>query len=191
MLLSLAFVISVLQVSVMAEYRYSATDGGNVVFGVGNSEEVYSNSVPFDVEVIDQANRYAVDVEYSDMNIDVKSAIWNVNSYEYDVTMVDEKQMVSVTVINHSDRPVYAKVEASMDNKLMATPSYTAELLDGRFMIPAVHPHGTPTSVTTTFEILPKDGLWQSYINYVISQDHLIEDNKYVAGSVTLSVMSE
>ena len=207
LLLALVCFASVFQRPLMAEFRLSPTRSSSVEI-----QNIYKNAVPFDVEVIDRGSRYAVDVEYSDMTIQVESAIWNVNTYQYDVIIegqatnegdlmvtTDEENPVSdpsvwVTVYNHSDRAIYAELNAELDEHLKASVTCTAEVHNNRFVVPAVVPipngQTQATNVTTTFVISPKEGSWQTYINRIIAREDF-NQRDYVAGTITVLVTSE
>lgn len=51
---------------------------------------------PVDIAVTERVSRYAVDVVYGELSIDVKSAVWNVNEYIYDVEMYTTSEETTV-----------------------------------------------------------------------------------------------
>ena len=186
-ILMLVMMIYISNFSVIADYVIGQENRGDTIF---QGEEA---SVPFNVSVIYRASRYAVDVEYSDMNINVKSAIWNVNTYEYDVVMEDDTPEITVTVINHSDLPIKAQIDSVLtDLDLQFTKTCTVETDElGAFQVPAVQAEEDAMKVTTTIAISPKNGLtWQAYINRVIAEG-VPPNGKTIVGSVILSVSKE
>lgn len=66
------------------------------------------NAYPIEVEVLNRESRYAVDIEYTDFVINVKSAIWNVNTYVYDVEM--EGSLESVEVMQTVETTTFSPV---------------------------------------------------------------------------------
>ncbi len=164
-----------------AEYIVGDANSGDTVFNEKKTE------TPFEVDVIYRASRYAVDVEYSDLNIYVESAVWNVNTYEYEVTMADDTPEFTVTVINHSDLSVGASISATVEEGLSATQRDSDGNSDGKLMIPAVTHGGDATSAYTVIAITAN---WQTYINSVISKN-VIENGKSVVGAITLVVSKD
>lgn len=185
-ILMLVMMIYISNFSVIADYVIGQENRGDMIF---QGEEA---SVPFDVSVIYRASRYAVDVEYSDMNINVKSAIWNVNTYEYDVVMEDDNPKITVTVINHSDLPIKAQIDSvPTDSDLQFTQTCTVETDQlGAFQVPAVQAQKDAMTVTTTIAISPNGLTWQKYINRVIAEG-VPPNGKTIVGSVILSVSKE
>ena len=185
-ILMLVMMIYISNFSVIADYVIGQENRGDMIF---QGEEA---SVPFDVSVIYRASRYAVDVEYSDMNINVKSAIWNVNTYEYDVVMEDDTPEITVTVINHSDLPIKAQIDSvPTDLDLQFTQTCTVETDQlGAFQVPAVQAQKDAMTVTTTIAISPNGLTWQEYINRVIAEG-VPPNGKTIVGSVILSVSKE
>ena len=185
-ILMLVMMIYISNFSVIADYVIGQENRGDTIF---QREEA---SVPFDVSVIYRASRYAVDVEYSDMNINVKSAIWNVNTYEYDVVMEDDTPEITVKVINHSDLPIKAQIDfvpTDLDLQFTQTCTVKTDKL-GAFQVPAVQAQDA-MKVTTTIAISPKNGLtWQKYINRVIAEG-VPPNGKTIVGEVILSVSKE
>lgn len=185
-ILMLVMMIYISNFSVIADYVIGQENRGDMIF---QGEEA---SVPFDVSVIYRASRYAVDVEYSDMNINVKSAIWNVNTYEYDVVMEDDTPEITVTVINHSDLPIKAQIDsvpADLDLQFTQTCTVETDQL-GAFQVPAVQAQKDAMTVTTTIAISPNGLTWQEYINRVIAEG-VPPNGKTIVGSVILSVSKE
>ncbi len=185
-ILMLVMMIYISNFSVIADYVIGQENRGDTIF---QGEEA---SVPFDVSVIYRASRYAVDVEYSDMNINVKSAIWNVNTYEYDVVMEDDTPEITVTVINHSDLPIKAQIDSvPTDSDLQFTQTCTVETDElGAFQVPAVQAQKDAMTVTTTIAIKPNGLTWQAYINRVIAEG-VPPNGKTIVGAVILSVSKE
>ena len=126
------------------------------------------------------------------MNINVKSAIWNVNTYEYDVVMEDDTPEITVTVINHSDLPIKAQIDSvPTDLDLQFTQTCTVETDQlGAFQVPAVQAQKDAMTVTTTIAISPNGLTWQEYINRVIAEG-VPPNGKTIVGSVILSVSKE
>lgn len=70
-----------------------------VIGGAGQGDLDLDENIskfPVDVVVVKRVSRYAVDVVYEELSVDVKSAIWNVNEYVYDVEMYTTSEETTV-----------------------------------------------------------------------------------------------
>ena len=78
-----------------------------------------------------------------------------------------------------------------MESQLTCSMSYSAEVQNDVFTVPAVKSGGEATNVTTVITVSPKEGhTWQSYINDIIAKDAIV-NGEYVAGSITIMVTNE
>ena len=170
-------------------FSFSAAAGSNDEKGWSptEAEPTLKSEQPFWVEQVDQAHRYAVDVEYQDMTIYVKSAIWDVNNYQYVVEMVkptnnDGAFDFLVTVYNHSDLPIKATVSiADLDSGL------TSKIQNDQFELAKVEAGAkNAESKSAQISITPNDG-WQAYINSLIARG-VPEDYVCPVGTVNLVV---
>lgn len=153
------------------------------------TEQTYEKEqqIPIYVEQVEILSRYAVDVEYKSMTIQVESAIWDVNDHYYVVTMEGMADgapfNTGVAVINHSDQKIDADVSVSLDSGLrLGALSITGKTTLGG----VVHPAKGPVREDFLIQIVPEDG-WQAYINTVIARG-VPDDNISPVGTVTLTV---
>ena len=151
------------------------------IFGVEQEVPVY-------VTQVDYISRYAVDVIYADMHIQVESAVWDVNDHYYVVKMEDlaeqEVFKTMLTVVNHSDQPILADVDVSLGSGLelfSATSTVGERAVSGA-------PNGAETGIFETFQIhvYPTNG-WTPYINTLIASG-IPGNNLCTVGTVTLTV---
>ena len=171
-------------------FSLSAVAGSNDEIGWSptEAEPTLKSEQPFWVEQVDQAHRYAVDVEYQDMTIYVKSAIWDVNNYQYAVTMQHTEEEngafnFTVTVINHSDLPIHAEVSVTnLDYGL--TQSITNPTLE----LDAVEAGAKEPNKESAQIFLTPDSGWQNYINSLITR--YLPNDTYICpvGTVNLVV---
>ena len=146
--------------------------------------------VPVYVTQVDYISRYAVDVIYSDMNIQVESAVWDVNDHYYVVTMEDlaeqEVFKTMLTVVNHSDQPILADVDVSLGSglELLSTSTVGERTVSGVPILPK--PPDTGISETFLIHVYPTNG-WTPYINTLIAKG-IPDNNLCTAGTVTLTV---
>lgn len=167
---------------------------------------------PFWVSQANQLHRYAVDVEYESMSIQVASAVWDVNNYYYVVKMghVDEKAddyvadpndpnhlkapfSFNLTVINHSDLPVAAEIKVDVSEYLTVEQRTTIndQPVSAKHELPKVENGGQPTTSLTTVILAPKtDTDWEKIINSVI---HKGVPDDYISpiGSVNLIITAK
>ena len=143
--------------------------------------------IPIYVEQVDVINRYAVDVEYKSMTIQVESAIWDVNDHCYFVTMEGmadtDAFATGLAVINHSDKSIEAEVSVSLDNGLRLS---DASKIGSATVDRVIHLAIYPEREDFLIYIVPEDG-WQAYINTVITRG-VPDDNISPVGTVTLTV---
>ena len=163
-------------------------------------DTTHSSGQPIWVTQVDQAHRYAVDVVYQNMTIQVDSAIWDVNEYKYHVEMGhipqdytgDQDQApfsFNVTVVNYSDLEINVSVSTAIDNTYggllnvsQANPVYTLDKVD----ITPEPGKRAPQSRTTQVSITPSQG-WETFINSVIASG-VPDDYVSPIGSVTLTI---
>ena len=166
-------------------------------------DTTHSSGQPIWVTQVDQAHRYAVDVEYQSMTIQVASAIWDVNNYFYHVEMGhipqdytgdqdkrnQEPFKFNVSVISYSDLAIDVSVSTAIDNTFsgllnvsQANPVYTLDKVD----ITPEPENRVAQRKTTQVSITPAQG-WETLINSVIASG--VPDD-YVApvGAVTLTI---
>ena len=143
--------------------------------------------IPIYVEQIKFINRYAVDVEYKSMTIQVESAIWDVDNYIYVVTMEGMADTdvfaTGLAVINHSDKSIEAEVSVSLDNGLRLS---DASKIGSATVDRVIHLAMYPVREDFLIYIVPEYG-WQAYINTVIARG-VPNDNISPVGTVTLTV---
>ena len=163
-------------------------------------DTTHSSGQPIWVTQVDQAHRYAVDVEYQSMTIQVASAIWDVNEYKYHVEMGHIPQDYTgdlnkapfefmVSVYNYSDLKINVSVSTAINNTYsgllnvsQANPVFTLDKVD----ITPEPGKRVPQKNATQVSITPAQG-WETLINSVIASG--VPDD-YVApvGTVTLTI---
>ena len=163
-------------------------------------DTTHSSGQPIWVTQVDQAHRYAVDVEYQSMTIQVASAIWDVNEYKYHVEMGHIPQDYTgdlnkapfefmVSVYNYSDLEINVSVSTAINNTYsgllnvsQANPVFTLDKVD---LTPEPGKRVAQRK-TTQVSITPAQG-WETLINSVIASG--VPDD-YVApvGTVTLTI---
>lgn len=166
-------------------------------------DTTHSSGQPIWVTQVDQAHRYAVDVVYQNMTIQVASAIWDVNEYKYHVEMGhipqdytgDQDQApfsFNVTVVSYSDLEINVSVSTAIDNTYggllnvsQANPIYTLDKVD----ITPEPGKRTPQSRTTQVSITPAQG-WETLINSVIASG-VPDDYLAPVGTVTLTISQD
>lgn len=183
-LLAVFTMIRVLSVFVTADYVIGSEIEGDLEISNG----AYETFTPFEVDIVERASRYAVDVEYEDLSIYIKSATWDVNHYQYVVEMDNENPEFMITVYNHSDLPVKAVITPnSVSNYITFTQTYSqgevTELILPKVNVGA----GAPTSAFSTIKIQPSNefGSWQALTNHFIAQG---ETRECVIGQIVLTV---
>ena len=159
-------------------------------------DEMHTSEQPFWVTQVDQAHRYAVDVEYQSMTIQVASAIWDVNEYHYHVTMDPKIENHSlkafeftVSVYNYSDLPIDVSVSTAIHSAysglLRVTQANADYTLDEVDMTPEPEKR-VPSKNATQISLAPEQD-WETFINTVIASG--VPDD-YIApvGAVTLTI---
>ena len=166
-------------------------------------DEMHTSEQPFWVTQVDQAHRYAVDVEYQSMTIQVASAIWDVNEYKYHVEMghipqdytgdQDDRNQepfkFNVSVISYSDLAIDVSVLTVIDNTFggllnvsQANPVYTLDKVD----ITPEPGNRVAQRKTTQVSITPAQG-WETFVNSVIASG-VPDDYVSPVGTVTLTI---
>lgn len=156
-----------------------------------DSDQTFSKD--FSTEQRDTVNRYGMDIVYQNFSIPVQQAVWNVNTYHYEVTMgfdipegyEDNADFapfsLSVKVINHSDMPIFSTIESSLNNGMMlgmtqissvqnGDPSNIRTIYGTRAQIDAVVEGAAYESYFHESQIIitPTNG-WESFINSLIA----------------------
>ena len=156
----------------------------------GSAESTYEREqeIPIYVEQVDYISRYAVDVEYQSMMIQVESAIWDVNNYYYHVTMEEKIETQAVfstelTVFNHSDQPIEAAVNVELDDGLALT---DLSITDTKTLNGVKNGAVDPVDTSFPLFITATNG-WTDYINSLIGRG-VPDNNLSIVGSVTLTV---
>ena len=156
-----------------------------------------TSEIPFEVDIIQRASRYAVDVTYTDMNLYVQSAVWNVDEYTYEVTMDTDPRsdglaynQFMVTVDNHSDRTITATLTATpsaSDIIISKTVLHDIYVDDaGKMILPGVT-NKTKVSAATLFTVSPPDGNGAYVVNRLVMAGDIV-DGASVVGTISLTV---
>lgn len=97
-------------------------DNGVTYANFGDGEGEKETTIAITVETALVESRYAVDVEFEALSLNITRGklIWNVNTYEYDMPVGGDVDDLDTTkelkVINHSDKPVYVKGVINKEN---------------------------------------------------------------------------
>ena len=155
------------------------------------SDQTFSKD--FSVEEKDILHRYSMDIEYEDISIPVQEAVWNVNTYHYEVIMgfnppenyTGERDQApytfTVKVINHSDLPITSTIVPTLyEDIALEIAGQTSLVQNGNEEAkPVAGSSATIDAVVekaeyksyfhqTEVTLVPKQG-WESLINSMIA----------------------
>ncbi len=194
--LSMIMTLQAFPLMASADYVIGNSQRGEIL----SPDAQFQQTVPFEVEITERSNRYALDVVYDTLSIDVDSAIWDVNDHVYAVTMSEDLSF-SVTLINHSNQPVYVRIIPTSD--IPGISFLQDPIFGNRVTIPAAVPVAPAAEASTyaigdvhsaagyiTSEITAYSENWQSVVNQIIMSDQ-IQNGEYTVGNLRIEFSRE
>lgn len=157
------FLFGCMLVHLMAGNAWAAaTVVGGASDGVTTFGDVQSKS-QFHVTVLDRASRYAVDLEYGSLTVSFEGGlVWDVNNLEYVYSGGDdadkEKKTVSLTIINHSDRPIEVETDFNQKYPISSEFIYSGDDPEDGTILGVAVGSDKPQSKTVTVELEPSVG---------------------------------
>ena len=174
-LLSSALIISAFSMNSFAT-RIVGNSDGVITDGVDTFEP--TNSSPADITLNITGgvqNRYAVDIEYGTLEFTFDMGlVWDVNQHKYvaqggEADNTPKNISTDITIVNHSDLPVYQKINVTAKNGCDLTTDFSANEANQLKKINMTQPNASEANSQSTnvqFSVQPADsGTWSDVIN--------------------------
>lgn len=187
-ILSLALTLAMLcsmAVTASAEVYHVVGEHGNADIDVAGDDAIVdglnSTDITIEVSVGETKNKYAVDLEYTPLELSISggSLTWDVNELAYkasdDLSMSD-KQDQQIIVRNYSDKPVNVLVAIQdKDNAdhINVTFDENSQIKDSVYELAEATPassygagNGVPATANIVYDVTADDDNWDAVVDY-------------------------